>query len=76
MIDFYDKHEKSSPLIHCENIINFSKKQFYDVVLLDTAGKLSLDQKMMNELKKYIKKLISRSLYVVDAMQGQDIKGH
>jgi len=53
--------------------LDYAKKQFFDVLLVDTAGRLAIDEAMMNEIKALhaaIKPV--ETLFVVDAMQGQD----
>src|SRR5215208_1009794 len=50
-----------------------AKKQGKDVVILDTAGRLAIDQELMNELKEINEKLNPHQIYLVlDAMTGQD----
>lgn len=53
--------------------LGHAKKRFYDVLLVDTAGRLSIDQEMMDEIKSLHEILTpAETLFVVDAMQGQD----
>jgi signal recognition particle subunit SRP54 len=53
--------------------LEHAKKRFYDVLLVDTAGRLSIDQEMMNEIQSLHEILNpAETLFVVDAMQGQD----
>ena len=50
-----------------------AKKDFLDVILIDTAGRVSIDNEMMDELKElYQLALPKEVLFVVDAMMGQD----
>jgi signal recognition particle subunit SRP54 len=53
--------------------INFAKKDNFDTVIIDTAGRLHVDEQMMEEISD-IKKLVNPSeiLFVVDSMTGQD----
>lgn len=45
----------------------------YDIVLIDTAGRLNIDEKLMDELKQITKAVpLSETLLIVDAMSGQD----
>ncbi|RXM54930.1 signal recognition particle protein, partial [Chryseobacterium sp. CH1] len=56
-----------------ENAINFAKANGHDVVIVDTAGRLAIDEQMMNEIKSvhyFIKP--NETLFVVDSMTGQD----
>lgn len=52
---------------------NYAKKNFFDILLVDTAGRLHVDEQMMQEIKLLQKKLNPiETLFVVDAMTGQD----
>ncbi len=53
--------------------IKFAKENNFDTVIIDTAGRLHVDEQMMNEIAD-IKKLVnpSETLFVVDSMTGQD----
>ena len=64
---------KINPLIICKESLDFAKKQGFDVVIIDTAGRLHIDDELMKELEN-IKKVIlpTEILLVVDAMIGQD----
>ena len=55
------------------NAIKHAKAQNYDLVIVDTAGRLAVDEQMMNEIEA-IKKAINpqETLFVVDSMTGQD----
>jgi len=57
----------------CKNALKFAREQNYSVVVLDTAGRLAIDEQMMAELEA-IKKLAQprEILLVSDAMTGQD----
>jgi signal recognition particle subunit SRP54 len=53
--------------------LDFAKKQYFDVLLVDTAGRLAIDEAMMREIKELHAALNPvETLFVVDAMQGQD----
>jgi signal recognition particle subunit SRP54 len=53
--------------------LDFAKKQYFDVLLVDTAGRLAIDEAMMTEIKELHAALNPvETLFVVDAMQGQD----
>jgi signal recognition particle subunit SRP54 len=72
-IDCYDSSEKEKPLNIAKNVIDYAKKQFFDVVIFDTAGRLAIDEMMMKEIKSLHKFLNpAETLFVVDSMQGQD----
>ena len=53
--------------------LNFARRHFHDVMIVDTAGRLAIDEPMMaeiGELEALLKPI--ETLFVVDAMQGQD----
>lgn len=53
--------------------INKSKKNNKDVIIIDTAGRLSVDEFMMNEIKEIVNSIHpNETLFVVDSMMGQD----
>ena len=73
-VDFFE-HEKtiSEPIQIGKNALNYAKKYLYDYLLIDTAGRLSLDDVMMRELQDLQTTLEpSETLFVVDSMQGQN----
>jgi len=53
--------------------LDYAKKHFFDVLLVDTAGRLAIDQALMREIKDLHAAIHPvETLFVVDAMQGQD----
>ena len=53
--------------------LDFAKKHYFDVLLVDTAGRLAIDEALMAEIKELHAALNPvETLFVVDAMQGQD----
>jgi signal recognition particle subunit SRP54 len=63
----------ADPIAITEAAINQAKKQFKDVVVIDTAGRLHIDEEMMDEVSKVVR--VSNPievLLVVDSMMGQD----
>ncbi len=64
---------QADPRDICRNAINTAKKDFIDLIILDTAGRLHIDEELMDELAD-IKKLVEPEeiLLVADAMTGQD----
>lgn len=53
--------------------IDFARKQYFDVLLVDTAGRLAIDEAMMREIRELHAAVNPvETLFVVDAMQGQD----
>lgn len=69
---FSDKEEKN-PVKIAEAAIKHAKSNSHNVVIIDTAGRLAIDEQMMNEISE-LKQSIrpSETLFVVDAMTGQD----
>lgn len=64
---------KLSPPKICQKAISFAGKENCDVVILDTAGRLHIDQNLMDELGTIQKKLNPHNIFFVcDAMTGQD----
>jgi signal recognition particle subunit SRP54 len=66
--------EKASrPLKICQMAVSYAKEKHYDTVILDTQGRLHINQELMNELKEMKEKLKPQQIYLVtDAMTGQD----
>ena len=71
-IEVYEEGKKD-PVEISKNAINYAKENGFDYVLIDTAGRLHIDEDLMNELKN-IKKEVNPEevLLVIDAMMGQD----
>ena len=62
-----------NPVNIATNAIDYAKKNGYDAVILDTAGRLHIDEQLMSELKSIKEKVNPREiLLVVDSMAGQD----
>ena len=72
-IDVFSLGDKVSPVEIAQQAVQKAKEQHHDVVLIDTAGRLHVDQELMNELLE-IKEAVHphEILLVVDAMTGQD----
>ena len=72
-VDSYPPQQGASALQIAEAALQFAKKNFYDVLIVDTAGRLSIDKEMMDEIKTLSETLNPvETLFTVDAMQGQD----
>ena len=71
-IEVYEEG-KNKPVEIAKNAINYAKENKYDYVLIDTAGRLHVDEELMEELEN-IRKEVSPDeiLLVIDAMMGQD----
>ena len=65
--------EENDPVKKAQDALREARTYGYDVLIVDTAGRLAIDEQMMNEIAA-IKKAISPSetLFVVDSMTGQD----
>jgi signal recognition particle subunit SRP54 len=72
-VPIYKEVENKNPVQIALNAIVEAKKQGCDVVIVDTAGRLAIDEQMMAEISK-VKDAISpnETLFVVDSMTGQD----
>ena len=72
-VEVYFNEEEKNPVIIAKNAINYAKKNGKNTVIIDTAGRLAIDEKMMNEIKD-IHQVTSpcETLFVVDSMTGQD----
>ena len=72
-VPVYSEPESNDPVKIALNAIDEARKQNLDLVIVDTAGRLAVDEQMMNEIEA-IKKAINptETLFVVDAMTGQD----
>jgi signal recognition particle subunit SRP54 len=70
---FFPSHSEQNPIDIVKSAIVAAKKQFIDVLIIDTAGRLHIDGEMMTEIKEVHKvaKPIE-TLFVIDAMIGQD----
>lgn len=71
-IEVYEEGQNDAVKI-TENGVNYAKEKGYDLVLIDTAGRLHVDEKLMDELKSINEKVSpSEIILVIDAMIGQD----
>ncbi len=72
-VEVYSEPGATNPSLIAENAIKYANESKYDVVIVDTAGRLAIDEQMMNEIKSvhyFIKP--QETLFVVDSMTGQD----
>ena len=69
----YSEPESKDPVKVAANAVAKAKREGYSVVIVDTAGRLSVDQELMDEIAA-VKKAVNptETLFVVDAMTGQD----
>jgi signal recognition particle subunit SRP54 len=72
-VAFFEAGDERDPLRIAQAAQDHARRQFFDVLIVDTAGRLAIDEAMMNEIKALhaaVKPV--ETLFVVDAMQGQD----
>jgi signal recognition particle subunit SRP54 len=72
-VEVYSEPDNKKPVEIAKNAVRHAKDYGYDVVIIDTAGRLAVDEEMMNEIGN-IKEAVNPQeiLFVVDAMTGQD----
>ena len=72
-VPVYTEEDSKDPVAIAKNAIAHAKTNHYDLVIVDTAGRLAVDEEMMDEIER-IKKAINpqETLFVVDSMTGQD----
>ena len=72
-IDFFPSEVGQKPLDIARAALDYAKKHYHDVLFVDTAGRLAIDEAMMAEVRELHAALKPiESLFVVDAMLGQD----
>ena len=72
-VPVYTEDGNKNPVQIAENAISYAKTNHLDLVIIDTAGRLAVDEQMMQEIAA-IKKAVKpqETLFVVDSMTGQD----
>ena len=72
-VPVYSEPENKNPIAIAQNAIKEAKQQGYNLVIIDTAGRLAIDEAMMQEITA-IKEAVNPNeiLFVVDSMTGQD----
>ncbi len=72
-VDCFDSNNSQKPIDIATSALDYAKRGYYDVLIFDTAGRLGIDEMMMAEIKALHTFLNpAETLFVVDAMQGQD----
>ena len=72
-VEFFPSSTEQKPIAIAEAAITHARKQFFDVLIVDTAGRLHVDNEMMDEIKELHQAIRPiETLFVVDAMTGQD----
>jgi signal recognition particle subunit SRP54 len=72
-VDVFPSDPKQKPVDIARAALDWAKRHFHDVLIVDTAGRLAIDEQMMDEVKALhaaVKPI--ETLFVVDSMQGQD----
>ncbi|SHI40525.1 signal recognition particle subunit FFH/SRP54 (srp54) [Mesonia phycicola] len=72
-VEVFSDREEKNPVAISEKGIAYAKANGFNVVIIDTAGRLAVDEVMMNEISDIHKAIKPQeTLFVVDAMTGQD----
>ena len=72
-VEVYTEPGNNNPVEIAENAIKYARQKSYNTVIVDTAGRLAVDEAMMQEITAIKAKVNpSETLFVVDAMTGQD----
>ncbi|MGE5170754.1 MAG: signal recognition particle protein [Rudaea sp.] len=72
-VDFFPSSASEQPVAIATSALDFARRHYHDVLIVDTAGRLSIDQAMMREIAELHAAVEPvETLFIVDAMQGQD----
>ena len=72
-VDFFPSTLEQKPVDIAHAAVDFARRHFFDVLIVDTAGRLAIDKAMMEEIQAlHVALNPIETLFVVDAMQGQD----
>ncbi|RKY44204.1 MAG: signal recognition particle protein [Candidatus Omnitrophota bacterium] len=72
-IEVFPAQNSQTPMEICINALTEARRRGYNVIIIDTAGRLHIDERMMNELRQLKERLMPQEiLLVADAMTGQD----
>ncbi|MBM4136556.1 MAG: signal recognition particle protein [Nitrospira sp.] len=72
-VPVYHSKETNNPLTLCQDAVKKAKTDARDIVILDTAGRLHIDESLMTELQKIKESVAPKEvIFVADAMTGQD----
>lgn len=70
---WFPSEPNQKPVDIARSALDYAKKHFFDVLIVDTAGRLAIDDVLMKEIRELHQTLSpAETLFVVDAMQGQD----
>jgi len=71
--DFFPSHAGEKPVDIATRALDHARKHYHDVLIVDTAGRLAIDEEMMREIRElHAAVKPAETLFIVDAMQGQD----
>ena len=71
--DFFGADARQTPVEIARAAVDYAKRHYHDVLIVDTAGRLGIDEQMMREISELHQALDPiETLFVVDAMSGQD----
>ena len=71
--DFFPSTPDQQPVDIARAAVQWGRTHYHDVVIVDTAGRLAIDERLMDEIRELHAALApAETLFVVDAMQGQD----
>jgi len=71
--EWFPSTPQQKPVDIARAALDYARKQYFDVLLVDTAGRLAIDEALMREIKELHAAVHPvETLFVVDAMQGQD----
>lgn len=72
-VEVYSEPENKNPVEISQHALDYAKQNKFTVIIIDTAGRLAIDQDMMNEIRN-VHQAVSpqETLFVVDSMTGQD----
>ena len=72
-VDFFPSTGSDKPVDIALGALDFARRHYHDVLIVDTAGRLAIDDMMMREIRELHAALAPvETLFVVDSMQGQD----
>jgi signal recognition particle subunit SRP54 len=72
-VDFFAPEPNQQPVAIAQAAVQYARTHYHEVLIVDTAGRLTIDQEMMDEIRRLHAALNpAETLFVVDSMQGQD----
>jgi len=72
-VDFFPSNAQQAPVAIAKDAVTWARTHYHDVLIVDTAGRLGVDEAMMKEIAELHAAVAPiETLFVVDAMQGQD----